>query len=78
MIYLFLWFLIGYVTTIACLYRLLKESGKVTINDVGIASVAGIFGPLLTLAVCVFLASKFFEVHGEKVVLRKPDENEGG
>lgn len=79
MTWILLWLLIGYATTAVLMYyKGFKEEGRITVNDVGISMVAGLLGPLLTIAVGVLFASEFFETHGRKTVWERPDENEGG
>ena len=72
-LYIFLWFLIGFASYGVLLYRELQIDGtlEVTIDDTGKGVVAGLLGPfLLAIVVCVFIADAF-KRHGETVIYRR-------
>ena len=78
MVWVLLWFVIGYSTAAFVTYKELLDNGEVTLKTLAIAVALGLLGPLLTIIVGIIFCADFFEVHGDKVVIRRTDKKEGG
>ena len=76
--WILLWLMIGYGTAAFVTYQELMEKGEVTLKNLAQGAALAFLGPILTIIVGVICIVDFFETHGDRVVLKRTDDSEGG
>jgi hypothetical protein len=76
--WILLWLMIGYSTATVAAYKELMDKGELTVKTLAQSAALAFLGPILTIIVIIIFAFDFFEAHGDKVVLKRTDESEGG